>query len=159
MATTKKSELPTMVNGLSLTKENVPALIEHLENQLQLLEGNTDKTVSTDVTYNNTNISKVTKVSELLEISASIHARDKAYQDEIKRYNLTKKKIAPFKSNDKTVKEWEAIILKAINELLNNKQIAQLKDSIIKLSSHVDENIKLAKEIAGIMTSATQEIE
>lgn len=147
------------VDGISLTKDNVPSLIEHLEKQLEALEGNTDKSVSTDVTYYGTNISKVTKVSELLEISASIHARGKAYQEEIKRYNLGDKRIAPFKTNERTVEEWSNIIDKAINELLNSKQIAQLKDSIAKLSNHVDAETKLQRELAGIMNAATQEVE
>lgn len=147
------------IDGIALTKDNVPALIKHLEDQLEVLQGNVDKSISTDVTYNGTNISKVTKVSELLEISASIHARGKAYQEEIKRYGLEDKRIAPFKTNERTVEEWAEIIEKAINELLNSKQINQLKDSIAKLSRHVDAETQLQRELAGIMNSASQDIE
>lgn len=147
------------IDGIALTKDNVPALIKHLEDQLEKLQGNGDKSVSTDVMYNGVNISKVTKVSELLEISSSIHARGRAYQEEIKRYDLGDKRIAAFKTNDRTVEEWAEIIEKAIHELLNSKQIAQLKDSIAKLSNHVDAETKLQRELAGIMNTATQDIE
>lgn len=146
-------------NGIALTKENVPALISQLESQLEALEGNVDKTVSTDVMYNGQNISKVEKVSTLLEISASIHAREKAYSEEISRYDLGSKNVAKFKTEDRTASEWSAIISKAINELLNAKAIKNLRDSISKLSNHVDAETKLQRELAGIMQNATQEIQ
>jgi hypothetical protein len=155
----KQALAVAQVNGISLTKDNVPALIKHLEDQLDALQGKTDKSISTDVVYNGTNISKITKLAELLEISASIHARGKAYQEEVKRYGLSDKRVASFKTNERTVEEWSAIIAKAINELLNSKQITQLKDSIAKLSNHVDAETKLQRELAGIMNSATEEIE
>jgi len=144
-------------NGLMLTKADVPGAIEKLEAQLAALKGNRDEEVSLNISYNSTNIKDVATVKELLEISSSINARSAAYAVEAERYGVVAK-VRPFMVSEKTAEEWQKIIGKAINELINKKQIETLENAIKKLSKHLDEDTRLQKELAEIMGTASEKI-
>lgn len=138
------------------TTAQVPDAIEALKAQLKALKGQNDDTLSLDVSYEGTNISKVTSVRELLMISMSIHKKSEAYNQEISRYGLEAMNIAPF--DETPIEKWEKIIQKAINELVNKTQIAKLENAIKALSNHLDAETKLKNELEGIMNTATQAI-
>ena len=104
------------------------------------------------------NIKSVKSVGLLLEISSAIHSRNEAYSVEIARYKLTDRNIAPFKVSDKTVSDWEKIIDKAINELINKTQIEKIENAIQKLSKHISEEEKLANDLKSIAESVTEYI-
>lgn len=148
------STLKPTTGALSMTKQDVPKMIDQLKAQLETLKGNNRDKISLDVKYNGTNIKDVKTVKELLEISASVQARGKAYSEEVIRFKL-QGKVQEFTTSDKTVEEWNLIIDKAINELINSTQIAKLESAIKKLSSHLDENTKLQNELAEIMGDAS----
>lgn len=153
----KKSSTPAVksTTNLALTPENVTLTIDTLKSQLAKLKSNVLETVSTNIDYNGTNIKDVTKVSELLEISSSIHARGAAYNEEAKRYNVVGK-VKEFTVNDKTVPQWKEIIDKAIFELVNKKQIDQIESAIKRLSKFEDEKTQLQREFDGIVGSASE---
>jgi hypothetical protein len=159
MKTTKKATAVATTNDsvMPITKADVPAAIEKLEAQLAALRGNRDEEISLNISYNGTNIKDVTTVKELLEISSSINARSAAYAVEAERYNVVAK-VRPFMVSEKTAEEWVKIIGKAINELINKKQIETLESAIKKMSKHLDEETKLQKELAEIMQLASEKI-
>lgn len=137
------------------TSKDVPAVIANLELQLKELKKNAPDDISLDINYNGKNIKNVTSVGELLQISASIHARNNAYSEELKRYNLETANIAPFKESDKDASQWAAIINKAIFELINKVQIEKLENAIAKLANHLDAETKLERELSSIVNMAS----
>ena len=168
--TTKSSKKSTALStvttstGLAvpLDKSEVTSLVDKFKAQLAELKKGTAEAVSLDITISwgggSSNIKEVDKVSTLLEISSSVHARAKAYQEEIDRYSSLKLKgkVKEFTVSDKTTAEWEEIIQKAIFELINKKQIEKLEDAIQKLSKFEDEQTKFQREIGGIMEGAAE---
>lgn len=137
------------------TSKDVPGVIANLELQLKELKKNAPDDISLDINYNGKNIKNVTSVGELLQISASIHARNNAYSEELKRYNLETANIAPFKESDKDASQWAAIINKAIFELINKVQIEKLENAIAKLANHLDAETKLERELSSIVNMAS----
>ena len=134
--------------------KEVPATIEGLKVRLASLKGNEDVKVSTDITYDHRNIKDITTVSDLLAISASIKARSKAFNEEVVAFGL-EGKIKPFTHSEKTAEDWDLILKKAVNELINKTQIKQIEDAISKLSNHLDAETKLKNELAGLVESAS----
>ena len=160
MTTTRKTTAvakKTVSTGVAipLDKSEVTSLVDKFKAQLAELKKGMPEAVSLDISYNGTNIKGVEKITELLEISASINARSKAYDVEAARYNVVGK-VKPFMVSDKTAAEWVEIIEKAIFELINKKQIEKLEDAIKKLSKFEDEQTKFQREIGGIMEGAAE---
>lgn len=153
--TKKTTAVAKVTTGLELTPENVTLTIDNLKAQLAELKKDQPEAVSLDITYQSTNIKNITKISELLEISASIHARDLAYKAEVSRYGLDGK-VKEFTVSDKTASQWKEIISKAIFELVNKKKIEQLENAIKKLSKFEDEKTQLQREFEGIVGSASE---
>lgn len=143
------------VNSIELTPSNVTSTINDLKAKLTALRSSAPEAVSLEIDYNGTTIKNVTKVSELLEISASIHARSIAYDAEIERFNLNGK-VKSFSHSEKSVKQWEEIIEKAIFELVNKKQIEQIESAIEKLSKFEDEKTQLQREFDSIVGNASE---
>lgn len=133
--------------------KEVPATIEALKAQLAILKGSEDKEVSTDIAYDHRNIKDIPKVSDLLAISSSIKARSAAFNVEVKAFGL-EGQIKPFTQTEKTAEEWDVILKKAVNELINKTQIEKLENAIKKLSNHLDAETKLRNELAGIVDDA-----
>lgn len=154
----KATQKPTTATSTALSvaslKEQVPQMIETLKEKLKSLKGDVKEKISTNVDYEGQKISEIKEVSRLLQTSARIHAMEKAYNEEIARYNLQKKPIKKFAPENKTVAQWEQIIAKAINDLINKTEIEKVENAIKKLSTHLDENTKLQNELEGIMNSA-----
>jgi hypothetical protein len=155
MAKKETTAVATVGSGIELTPANVTSTINDLKAKLQSLRSSAPEAVSLDIDYNGTTIKNVTKVSELLEISASIHARSAAYDAEIERFNL-KGKVKAFSHSEKTVAQWEEIIEKAIFELVNKKQIEQIESAIKKLSKFEDEKTQLQREFDSIVGNASE---
>jgi hypothetical protein len=158
--TVKKTTAIAKVNSsVELTPDNVTSTIDGLKAKLAELRSSAPEAVSTNVEVTwggyNANIKDVTKVSELLEISASIHARAEAFSKEIDRYILTGK-VKAFTTSDKTVAQWKEIIEKAIFELVNKKQIEQIESAIKKLSKFEDEKTQLQREFDSIVGNASE---
>lgn len=138
----------------TLTVDKIPNVLESLKAQLKTLKGDTEKLV--DHSYNGISIKSVKTVKELLEISASIHQRARAYEEEVERYELKdseKYKIAPFSQNGLSVSQWETIIKQAIFDLLNKVHIERLEKAIEKLSTHLSAEQKLKNDLESIMQS------
>lgn len=131
--------------------KEVGAVIEQLKAQLKSLKGDVDDTVSLDIKFNGKTIKDITSVTELLQISSSIHAQGDAYANEITRYNLQGLKIAPFTVAEKPVEHWSKVIDKAINSVINTAQIKQLENAIAELSEHVSKEQRIKDSLAKIM--------
>lgn len=155
MAKKVETTVATVTSPVALTPENVTSTIDGLKAKLAELKGSAPEAVSLDIDYNGTSIKTVTKVSELLEISASIHARAAAYDVEAKRFNV-EGKVKNFNHSEKSVKQWEEIIEKAIFELVNKKQIEQIESAIKKLSKFEDEKTQLQREFDSIVGNASE---
>lgn len=143
------------VNSIELTPANVTSTIDGFKAQLAELRKSSPEAVSLEIDYNGTTIKNVTKVSELLEISASINARSEAFNKEIERYNLTGK-VKEFTSSEKTAEQWKEIIEKAIFELVNKKRIEQLENAIKKLSKFEHEKTQLQREFDSLVSNASE---
>ena len=138
------------------TAKDVPATIEFLKAQLTQLKGNAEEKISLDISYNGEKIKDVDTVKELLEISASLHAREAAYNAEVVRYGLESANIQPFSQEGKSLEEWKKIIAKAIHELINSKQIQKIENAIKELSKHLDAETQLANTLASVMEGAME---
>lgn len=159
MATRKSTEVAVVTTSeiaIPKSSKDVPAAIEALKKQLTALKGDIEDKISLDVDYNGENIKDVSTVKELLQISASLHAREAAYNVELKRYGLEDKKIQPFNESSLPVSKWEKIIEKAIFELMNKKQIEKIESAIKTLSTHLDAETKLKNELESIMKNAQE---
>jgi hypothetical protein len=150
----KKQELVVKSN---YTVNDVPQMLETLKGQLEELRSKNKDTVSLNITYNERKIEKLESLQELLEISASVHAREKAYNEEVQRYKL-EGEVVPFSTSGKNVKEWEEIIEKAIFELKNRKKINDLEEAISELSKYVSEEEKFRNSINAIVQKVTKPI-
>lgn len=139
------------------TQEDVPAMIEQLKAQLAKLKGNSNDQISLNISYNGTNISKVTTVKELLEIDSSIQARAAAYNERVKARKL-EGRVQEFTVSEKNAEQWDKIIEKAVNELINKTQINQIENAIKELHNHLDANTRLQNKLAELMGSATAPI-
>lgn len=160
----KKSTVPAMVTSGGITvptnAKEVSVTIEELKAQLKLLKKPDSEKVSLDISYDDGEfIKSIEKVSELLEISASINARSEAYDKEIERYKLDKTKIVPFTTSGKTKEEWVKILDKAIYELLNKSKIQLIENAIKDLSEHVDAETKLANKLKEIVENSSKLIQ
>jgi len=91
-----------------------------------------------------------------MEISASINARESAYNEAIIRHNLQNANIQPFSQEGKSLEEWNKIIDKASRELINKVQIKNLEDAIAGLSEHLDAETKLKMKLASLVDGASQ---
>lgn len=136
--------------------QQVPQVIEQLKAQLAALKGNSEEKISLDIFYNGKNIKNVDTVKELLEISASLHAREIAYKAEVVRYGLENANIQPFSQENKSIEEWSKIIAKAIHQLINKVQIKNLEDAIAGLSEHLDAETKLKMKLESLVNGASQ---
>jgi hypothetical protein len=156
----KVSTAPAVVEvstiAIPKTTKEVSATIANLKDQLKLLKGNKEEEISLDVDYQGNVIKNVETVNELLQISASLHARATAYGVELERYNLQDKKIQPFTESNLSVEKWEKVISQAIFELMNRKQIEKIESAIKSLSKFEDEETKLKNELENIMKSASE---
>ena len=145
-----ETAVATVNSGIELTPANVTSTIDGFKAQLAELRKSSPEAVSLEIDYNGTTIKNVTKVSELLEISASINARSEAFNKEIERYNLTGK-VKAFTSSEKTAEQWKAIF-----ELVNKKRIEQLENAIKKLSKFEDEKTQLQREFDSLVSNASE---
>jgi hypothetical protein len=150
----KKQELVVKSN---YTVNDVPEMLEALKGQLKELRSQNKDTVSLNITYNGRNIKDLQSLQELLEISASVHAREAAYNEEVKRYKV-EGEVVSFTTSGKNVKEWEEIIEKAIFELKNRKKISDLEEAISELSKYVSEEEKFRNSINAIVQKVTNPI-
>jgi hypothetical protein len=146
--------------ALPLDKAGVTKMIDTFKAKLAELKKEAPEAISLDINYtfgsgSSVNIKNVTKLGELLEISASINARSNAYAVEVKRYGL-EGKIKPFTVSDKTAEEWIEIINKAKTELINKTEIEKIEKAIKDLSEFEDEQTKFQRKITGIVESATE---
>lgn len=167
MARTKK-ETPATAQATStavatsqqFTKDNVPQLIAQLEERRRALTGDeSGEKIDLDAQYEGIKISSVTTVGRLLEISASVHARGRQYDEEIARYNLGDKNIAEFKTFDKTVSQWAKIIDKSINKLINKVELEKVEAALENLKEFESEEAKLARRMEEVYKSATSVIQ
>ena len=153
----KKQELPA--TNTTFTKENVPQLIATLEARRKELTGPEEDNVDLSSKYDGEEISSIKTVSRLLEVSASVHARKTQYDQEIKRYGLEDKNIAPFSTFGKSVEQWEKVIEKAIKTLINKVELEKVESALKDLSEFESEEAKLARRMEQVFKSATSVIQ
>lgn len=140
------------------TQAELPATLEQLRALLASKKGTTDATVSLEISYQGKQIKNVTTVSELMEISASIDTRYNAYDRSLTRHNLIDKNIATWSQEGKSYTEWMAIIDKAVTELINKTEIADLEETIKDLEDCLSSQDKLAAKMAKAMARTTAAI-
>ena len=153
--TSKEISIPT-----EFKKENVPALIDQLMQKRKQLTKGIPETISVDIEYDDgPNVKNVGTVGELLKMWGSIKRRDSAYKEGIEDFNLQGKNVSAFKISGKSVDQWKEIIDKRIHEIMNSKSLEKLNAAITGLEKFLDEDTKLAREMANIFKSATNEID
>lgn len=138
--------------------EQIPAVIEQLKATLKELQGDTDKEISLEISLGGKKVKDYDKVSDLLELSARLHAMQTAYDEEIERYNLGKLNIKKWSIEGVGIKHVEKVIDKGIRTLVNKKQIEKIQNSIDKLSQHLSAEERLKADLASIMGTAAEEI-
>ena len=148
---TAVSTINTAAISAPTTQAELPATIAQLKALLAEKRGTVDETISLDISYNGKNIKNVDSVNELMEISASIFARNEANVNARVRHNVANRNIAPFTVSDKTADEWMKIIDKAVNELLNKVEIANIEEAIKDFEDCLSTQDKLAAKLANNM--------
>jgi len=155
--TKSKNSTEVAKASLTLTQADVPAQIDLLKKQLQEIQGDGKTKISTDVSYKGSKINKVSTVKELLEISASIHARAKAFEEETARYKM-EGKLDKFQTEGHTPEQWKLIIEKAIFDKVNSVQISNIKKAISELEEFLSDEAKLQNKLSQIVNMANQKI-
>jgi succinylglutamate desuccinylase len=154
----KEVTLPSTESTISVpvTKADVPETLKQLKAQLAKLKGEAgDEKISLEISYQGTKISSIKSIKKLMEISASIMARAAAYDVEVKRYSL-EGKVEEFSADDYSAAHWTKVISRAVTELINETQIAQLENAIKELSEFLSDEEKLANKLANIMQMAAK---
>lgn len=138
------------------TAQDVPKIIEALEEQLKSLKGNVEDAISTDVSFDGVNIKNVKTVNELLQISALAHAQEEAYNKEVVRYGLENSNLKTFSIEEKPIAHWEKVISKAIFELTNNVKIKKIENAIAEFSKHLDAETRLQNTFENLMVTVNE---
>lgn len=155
----KNEETFTEVSSKSsFTKEDVPQLLNQLKERKKAILGNVEETINTNLKFNGRVIKDCISVKELLQISASIHAQEKAYAEEILRYNLDSTKIAEFTIDNTNVSNWKKAINKLIVDLINKTELKQIEEAEKELEEFLDANSKLARKMESIFNKASAPI-
>ena len=133
-------------------------IIQFLKEKLASLVGDKKDNISLDINFTGSggsmNVKDVKSVGQLLEMSAFIHSKNDAYNKEIDRYGLSEKNIAPFTMSEKNVSQWKEIIDKAIKELINKKEIDQVKEAIAEFEDCLDAEAKAKMKFEKIAAKA-----
>jgi hypothetical protein len=137
---TSKAELAAQTEEL---KNKIPQLVAEQKEYLKSLKGDEkDVTVSLDIEYSGTTISSIEKVSELIEIEASIKAREAAYTSVLTSRGLQEKVVA-WSHSEKGIEHWALVLDKAFKKLVNKAEIALVEQRIKDLEVHLSEEAKM----------------
>lgn len=145
---TPKADLAAQTEEL---KNKIPQLVAEQKEYLKSLKGDEkDQTVSLEIDYNGTTISSVEKVSELVEIEASIKAREAAYTTVLNSRGLQDKVVA-WSHNEKSLEHWGHVLDKAFKKLVNKAEIALVEQRIKDLEVHLSEEAKMKATLEGLI--------
>ena len=137
---TESTEIAAQIEQM---KNSIPELIAAQRDRLKELQGdNEDKNISLDIEYEGEAISSIDKVSELVELEASITAREAAYSAVLKKRGL-EGKVKPWNKSGKDLSHWHQVLDKAYNLLVNKAEIAIIKSRIESLEVHLSEEAKM----------------
>lgn len=137
------------------TRDQVPAMIAQLKQQLKDLKGNCEEKSSTNGKFEGLELKNCT-VEELAVISAKVTLRTEGMVQEYKRHGL--KEHPPIKIEGYTANQWYTDIKEAMFISVNKQKITQIETAIKKLEPHLGEDEKLARTMASIMEMAVAPI-
>jgi hypothetical protein len=150
--TASKADLAAQTEEL---KNKIPQLVAEQKEYLKSLKGDEkDVTVSLDIDYNGTTISSIEKVSELVEIEASIKARESAYTAVLVSRGLEDKVVA-WSCADKGIEHWCKVLDKAYNKIVNKAEIALVEQRIKDLEVHLSEEAKMKATLEKLIQAGT----
>jgi phage shock protein A len=149
---TSKAELAAQTEEL---KNKIPQLVAEQEAYLKTLKGDEkDATVSLDIEYSGTAISSIEKVSELIEIEASIKAREAAYTNVLNSRGLEEKVVA-WSHGSHNIEHWSKVLDKAYNKLVNKAEIALVEERLEQLKQHLSEEAKMKATLEKLIQAGT----
>lgn len=136
-------------------KNSIPELIDLQKKRLKELEGdNEDKNISLDIEYDGTPISSITKVSELVELEASLVAREAAYTATLRKRGL-EGKVKAWAKEGKDINHWTQVLDKAYSQLVNKAEIALIKTRVKELEQHLSEEAKVKATLEKLIQEGT----
>lgn len=134
------SEITSQIEAL---KNSIPQLIAEQKEYLKSLQGDDEDTaISLDIEFNGESINSVEKVATLVEMEASIIAREAAYTAILKKRGL-EERVVEWSQSSKGITHWEKVFDKAFKNLINKSEIALVKSRLIELEKHLSEEAKM----------------
>lgn len=140
------------------TKNKILELIEEQENILSKLRRKEPSLTPLNLNYDGFLIHNVKKASVLVEIEASIFAREAAYTSVLKKRGLEDTVVGWSQSN-LNIMDWEKVLDKAFDNLINQTKIALVKDIIKLLKKHLTEETKLKTTLEKLLQSAKTKLQ
>lgn len=153
----KSTEVATKENVLSLstlTKDNVPDLLEIVNERIKALQGTKTEKEPIKVELEHFGkIGSINSVGTLISAHSSLVNREKFYNESAKVLfddNYPNLKRPAFKVQGHSVNQWIEEIQQRVHYLVNKKELDKLKATKATLETHLSEEAKLAKDLAKI---------
>lgn len=168
MATSKSKKATTSVTlvatdseitaQIEAMKNSIPQLIAEQKEYLKSLQGDDEDTaVSLDIEYNGESIKSVEKVSTLVEMEASIIAREAAYTAVLRKRDL-EDKVVEWSLSGKNLAHWGKVLDKAFKKLVNKAKIELVKSRISELEVHLSEDAKMKATLEKLIKEGTTKL-
>lgn len=150
MAAKKKAATGVAVVS-QYTLEGVPAMLDTVNEKIKKLTGGTDKKPTTQgVDFPNVGqIVNMTKIEDLIMLSATVTTKEAAYKKEVLRMKLAIK-TPPFTIKGLTAKAWRDDIEIRITEVAYEDQLKTLNEIKEKLESNLSAEQKFANDMISI---------
>ena len=149
------SEITAQIEAM---KNSIPQLIAEQKEYLKKLQGDDeDTTVSLDIEFNGESVKSIEKVSTLVEMEASVIAREAAYTATLRKRNL-EERVVEWSQSGKNLAHWTKVFDKAFNSLVNKAEIALVKERVVELEKHLSEEAKMKATLEKLIKEGTTKL-
>ena len=148
---TKKETGVAILSASSLTVNDVPSMLELVNNQIKELRGGMpDQPHTTESLSGFGRIKDIKTVQELLKAASVVMAKQKAYDDAAKKLLPKGIKKPAFKLNGSTSEQWLADIQGRIAIVANKEKLDKLNSIKKTLEENLSAEAKLANDLKKI---------
>ena len=134
-----------------LTKDDIPALLEKVLDQIKAIKGDLPKEPQTTGELQGFGkIESITTVSKLIAAASNVRAKEEYYNNAAKEIIPEGLSIPPFKVDGHSAGTWISHIKSQIILVANKTKLDKLNQVKAKLEQNLSKEAKLAKDLASI---------
>ena len=155
----KKNQEVALLNADTLTKDNVPQLLEIVAGKIKDLKknmGEKPKDLGNFPQFGR--LSDVNSLSQLIKMQAAINSMQTEYAKAAKEIVPKGVNHAAYTINGHSPATWTEAIKFRANEVSFKKQLTQLENTKSTLESHLSEDLKLQNDLKRIATTLSEDI-